>query len=64
LLAALAAGLPVIATPQCGIGHLPGVTEVPAGDAAALTEALSAILGTSETMLRLTQPPFPRAAMR
>jgi glycosyltransferase involved in cell wall biosynthesis len=40
LLAALAAGVPVITTPQCGLGDMPGVTEVPAGDAAALTSAL------------------------
>ncbi len=40
LLAALAAGLPVIASSQCGLGDLPGVTEVPAGDASALINAL------------------------
>ncbi|MEP6672144.1 MAG: VanW family protein [Chthoniobacter sp.] len=44
LFAALAAGVPVIATPQCGLGKLTGVTEVPAGDAAALTAALRAVL--------------------
>jgi hypothetical protein len=44
LLAALAAGVPVIATPQCGLGKVPGVTEVPDGDAEALTEALRAVL--------------------
>jgi hypothetical protein len=44
LLAALAAGVPVIATSQCGLGALPGVTEVPAGDTAALIAALRAIL--------------------
>lgn len=44
LLAALAAGVPVIATPQCGLGSLPGVTEVPAGDAEALMAALRAVL--------------------
>ena len=42
LLAALAAGVPVIATPQCGLGKIPGVTEVPTGDATALTAALDA----------------------
>ncbi|MEI9893669.1 MAG: glycosyltransferase [Chthoniobacter sp.] len=44
LLAALAAGIPVVATPQCGLGKLPGVIEVPAGDTAALTAALRAIV--------------------
>lgn len=45
LLLALAAGVPVITTPQCGLGQIPGVTEVPAGDSAALTEALKSVLG-------------------
>ena len=40
LLAALAAGVPVIATPACGLENLGGVTEVPAGDAGALTATL------------------------
>lgn len=40
LLAALAAGVPVIATAACGIGPHPLLTLVPAGDLAALTEAL------------------------
>ncbi|MDR3406026.1 MAG: VanW family protein [Chthoniobacter sp.] len=44
LLAALAAGVPVITTPQCGLGKMPGVTEVPAGDAEALTAALRAAI--------------------
>jgi len=44
LLAALAAGVPVIATPECGLGDLPGVTEVPAGDAEALAVALESVL--------------------
>jgi hypothetical protein len=44
LLAAVSAGVPVIATPQCGLGAVPGVTEVSAGDAAALTEALRTVL--------------------
>ena len=38
LLQALANGVPVIATPACGLGDLPGVTAIPADDAAALTE--------------------------
>ena len=45
LLAALAAGVPVIATPQCGLGNIQGVTEVPAGNAAALTTAMRAVIG-------------------
>jgi len=40
LLAALASGIPVIATKACGLGERAGVTIVPAGDVAALTEAL------------------------
>jgi hypothetical protein len=44
LLAAVAAGVPVIATPQCGLGNMPGVIEVPAGDAQALIVALQGIL--------------------
>jgi len=44
LLAALAAGVPVIATPACGLEGLPGVTTIPAGDAAALTRALESLL--------------------
>ncbi|EDY21550.1 VanW family protein [Chthoniobacter flavus Ellin428] len=48
LLTAISAGVPVIATPQCGLGSMPGVTEVPAGDAAALAEALRNILSRSQ----------------
>jgi len=44
LLTAVSAGVPVITTPQCGLGAMPGVTEVAAGNAAALTEALRNIL--------------------
>jgi glycosyltransferase involved in cell wall biosynthesis len=40
LLAALARGIPVIATPECGLEGMPGVTHVPSGDAAALETAL------------------------
>ncbi len=39
-LRAVAAGIPVIATPACGLQGLPGVTLVPAGDVAALRAAL------------------------
>jgi hypothetical protein len=40
LLAALAAGFPVIATPACGLDPQPGLTMIPAGDAGALIEVL------------------------
>ncbi len=43
-LAAVAAAIPVIATPACGLQGLPGVQEVPAGDAMALRVALQALL--------------------
>ena len=52
LLAALAHGLPVIATPACGLAPHPRLTEVPAGDVAALRQALAAAL----------VPPAPPAA--
>ena len=45
LLAAVAAGVPVIATPACGLAARDGVTLVPPGDPAALMEALSFVLG-------------------
>jgi glycosyltransferase involved in cell wall biosynthesis len=44
LLAALAAGIPVIATPACGLGAREGLTLVSAGDAPALREAMEAVL--------------------
>lgn len=44
LLKALAAGIPVIATPECGIQAHPLLTLVPAGKSDALTKALRAIL--------------------
>ena len=44
LLAALAHGLPVIATAACGLVPHPLLTEVPAGDAAALRQALQIAL--------------------
>lgn len=43
LLAALAAGLPVIATPACGLDPQPGLTLVPPDDADALIQALAAL---------------------
>ena len=45
LLRAVAEGLPVIATPACGVSHLPGVTTVPAGDSASLTRAFALFKG-------------------
>jgi hypothetical protein len=44
LLAAVARGVPVIATAACGLDGLPGVQSVPAGDPAALRAALAATL--------------------
>jgi hypothetical protein len=44
LLAALASGVPVVATAACGIAARDGVTIVPAGDPVALIAALDAIL--------------------
>lgn len=42
LLAALARGIPVVASSACGLGDLAGVTCVPAGDVAALRAAIAA----------------------
>jgi glycosyltransferase involved in cell wall biosynthesis len=44
LLAALAAGIPIVATEACGIAAAPGVTIVPAGNTQALIAALSTVL--------------------
>ncbi|HEX4572363.1 MAG TPA: glycosyltransferase, partial [Dongiaceae bacterium] len=44
LLAALAAGIPVIATPACGIAPRPGLCLIPPEDRAALIEALAALM--------------------
>ena len=44
-LQALAAGLPVVATPACGIAPRPGLRLVQAGDSQALAIALAAALG-------------------
>ena len=41
LLAALAAGVPVVCTPACGIEEQPGVTIVPEGNTEALVAALT-----------------------
>jgi hypothetical protein len=44
LLAALAAGVPVIATPACGLDPQPGLVLIPADDPAALIEALGRLV--------------------
>jgi hypothetical protein len=44
LLAALAAGLPVIATPACGLGNREGLTIVPPDDAISLRDAIRNVL--------------------
>jgi vancomycin resistance protein VanW len=44
ILAALAAGLPVIATPACGLGAREGLTSVPPDDAVSLREAIRQVL--------------------
>ncbi|MFL5212251.1 MAG: VanW family protein [Microvirga sp.] len=44
LLRALAAGIPVIATPACGLGEHAGVVTIPELDAGALREALQRVL--------------------
>lgn len=44
LLAAVAHGIPVIASAACGLGHVQGVISVPAGDVAALREALMQVV--------------------
>jgi hypothetical protein len=49
LLAALARGVPVIASSACGLGERPGVTTVPPGDVAALRAALAAALTAPAT---------------
>jgi hypothetical protein len=38
----LAAGVPVIATPACGLAPQPGLTLVPIGDVEALAAAMAA----------------------
>ncbi len=44
LLAAVAANIPVIATPACGIEEMPGVTIVPEGKTDALAEAIARLM--------------------
>ena len=57
LLAALAAGVPVIATPACGLGDLAGTTSVPFGETAALKAAIQAALHAE----RENRVPLPTA---
>ncbi|WGM39815.1 VanW family protein [Caulobacter sp. NIBR1757] len=45
LLGALAAGVPVIATPACGLVPQPGLILIPPGNAAALIAALKSVMG-------------------
>jgi hypothetical protein len=52
LLMALSAGIPVIASPACGVRGMAGLSLVPAGDVAALSATLSAVLD---------RPPVPPA---
>ncbi|HZO87440.1 MAG TPA: VanW family protein [Chthonomonadaceae bacterium] len=47
LLTALAAGIPVIATPACGLGERPGVITVPYGEEEALQEAIQSVMKAS-----------------
>ena len=44
LLKALARGIPVIATPACGLPEQPGLSLVPAGDASSLRQAMHTVL--------------------
>jgi len=53
LLLALAAGIPVIATPECGIAEHPLLTLVPAGNAGMLRNALQKALSQQEPCLNL-----------
>ncbi|MDE2127046.1 MAG: VanW family protein [Armatimonadetes bacterium] len=48
LLAAAAAGLPIVATEECGLHGVDGVTELEFGDAAALTELLRHVRSAAE----------------
>jgi VanW like protein len=52
LLEAVAAGVPVVASPECGLGAMRGVTEVAAGDADGLIGALHEILESRAAILK------------
>jgi hypothetical protein len=51
LLRARAAGIPVIASRECGLPRMPGVCLVPAGDISALSAALLSVLGWTKPTL-------------
>ena len=51
LLRARAAGVPVIASRECGLPRMPGISLVPAGDVSALSAALLAVLGWDQPAL-------------
>jgi hypothetical protein len=59
MLAAIAAGIPVIATPACGVDGLPGVTLVPEGDVVALRDAVLRAGFASATRPVDSGVPFP-----
>jgi glycosyltransferase involved in cell wall biosynthesis len=48
LLRALAAGVPVIATPACGLPAQPGLTLVPCGEVVALRNAIAEVMTKAE----------------
>lgn len=51
MLRARAAGVPVIASRECGLPRMQGVSQVPAGDVSALSAALLAVLGWNNPTL-------------
>src|SRR5690606_6116801 len=48
LLSAAAAGIPVIASPGCGVSHISGIKPVPSGDAEGLRSAVIDMLGSGD----------------
>jgi glycosyltransferase involved in cell wall biosynthesis len=44
LLEAIASGIPVIASAECGVKHVPGVITIPVGDVSALCEAIQKVM--------------------
>jgi hypothetical protein len=50
LLRALAAGIPVVATPECGVDFHPMLTLIPAGDVEALNGAIEKAMSSNTTM--------------
>jgi hypothetical protein len=63
LLAALAAGVPVIATPECGLGERPGVITVPCHDQPALVEAIARFSGVAPPRPVGTSPTPDRSSI-